>query len=461
MSQRLKAVRRRLRQEVSDRAEKLQVPGVAVGIYWGGGEDYVFHGTTSIENPLPVDENTLFQIGSTGKTFTATAMMRLVEAGRVALDDRVRKHVPGLRLRDESAAEGVTILELMNHTAGWNGDFFEDTGDGDDALAKYVRKMRTLRQLFPPGSPIASYNNAAVALAGYVIEKVTKQTYEQAIKELVFGPVGLEHSFFYPNDVMTHRFVAGHSNEDGEVQVVRPWRMMRASNPMGGVVSTAGDQVRWARFHLGDGRAADGKRVLRRRTLELMRKPTARLPVALGDHVGISWLMRDINGVRLVGHGGTTPGQLSAFQMVPARDFAITILTNAAKGGELHRDLLKWALRAYLDIAEAEPEPLTLSPEELKPYAGRYLTDGGDLTLKVNDDHLDVTSTPSRRSLAQLKEAGRPVPREQPPIPIKLLAPDLFVLVDGAVKGIKGEFVREGSKITGVNFGGRLAKRVE
>ncbi|MHB8507256.1 MAG: serine hydrolase domain-containing protein [Candidatus Dormibacteria bacterium] len=456
----MKLVGRRLRQEIAAKAEKLGVPGVAVGVYINGVEDYVFHGVTSVENPLPVEEATLFQVGSTGKTFTAAAMMRLVEAKKVALDDPVRKHLPGLKLRDESAARRVTILQLMNHTAGWNGDYFEDTGDGDDALARYVRKMRKLRQLFPPGSEPASYNNAAVALAGRVIEKVTGLTYEQAIKDLVLDPVGLEHSFFGLNDVMTRRFVAGHSEEGGKVQVVRPWKMMRASNPMGGLVSTAGDQVKWARFHLGDGRAGDGKRVLRRRTLELMRKPTARLPVALGDNVGISWLMRDIGGVQMVGHGGTTPGQLSAFQMVPERDFAITILTNASAGGELHRGILRWALEAYLGVIQAEPEPLRLGARELKPYAGRYKTDGGVLVLKVSNDHLDVTMVLDQKTLTQLKESGREAPPAQPPIPIKLLPADVFVVIEGAASGSKGEFARSGDRITGVNFGGRLAPRI-
>jgi CubicO group peptidase (beta-lactamase class C family) len=453
-------VGRRLRRLVAEKSEELNVPGVAVGVHLEGAEDYVFHGVTSVENPLAVDETTLFQIGSTGKTFTATAIMRLVEAGKLSLDDRVQKHVPELRLRDRSVAETVTILQLLNHTAGWDGDFFEDTGDGDDNLRRYVRKMRKLRQHFPPGSTTASYNNAAVALAGRVIEKVTGKTYEDAIRDLLFIPIGLEHSFFNPNEVMTHRFVAGHGEDDGKLKVIRPWKMMRASNPMGGIVSTAGDQVRWARFHLGDGRPPSGKRVLRRSSLKLMRRPTARLPVALGDEVGISWLMHDIAGVRMVGHGGTTPGQLSAFQMVPERDFAITILTNANKGGELHRDVLKWALKAYLGLVEPEPTPLDLSADDLKPYAGRYRTDAGEMRLDVSGDHLDLTTTYSRKVLASLKAAGQPEPPQEPPIPVKLLPGHVFMVVDGAAKGTRGEFVLDGERVTGMNVGGRLARRL-
>ena len=103
------------------------------------------HGVTSVENPLPVDEHTLFQFGSTGKTFTATAIMRLVDQGRVDLDATVRTYLPELTLSDESVAGAVTVLQLLNHTAGWSGDVFDNTGDGDDALARYVELMADRR----------------------------------------------------------------------------------------------------------------------------------------------------------------------------------------------------------------------------------------------------------------------------------------------------------------------------
>src|SRR5947207_4616483 len=140
-----------LRKFVEEAASRLEVPGVSVGVFADGEEQYAFHGVTSLENPLPVEEHTLFQFGSTGKTFTATAMMRLVEQGKVDLNEKVRKYVPELQLKDEDVAREVTVLQLFNHTAGWQGDFFEDTGQGDDALATYVEKMATLEQVYPLG----------------------------------------------------------------------------------------------------------------------------------------------------------------------------------------------------------------------------------------------------------------------------------------------------------------------
>lgn len=138
--------------------------------------------------------------------------MRLVEQGRVDLDEPVRTYVPELRLRDEDVSARVTVLQLLNHTAGWAGDLMDDTGDGDDALARYVALMADIEQVTPLGATV-SYNNASLSLAGRVIEKVTGQTFEQAIRDLLFEPLGLTNSSFFANEIMTRRFAVGHHLE--------------------------------------------------------------------------------------------------------------------------------------------------------------------------------------------------------------------------------------------------------
>src|SRR4051794_31117594 len=240
---------------VSEIAAELEVPGASMGVLIDGVEHYAFHGVTSVENPLPVDADTLFQFGSTGKTYTATAMLRLVEDGSVDLDEPVRKYVPELTLQDADVAARVTVLQLFNHTAGWEGDMMDNTGDGDDALEKYVARMAKLQQVTPLGATV-SYNNASLSLAGRIIEKVTGSTYEQAIRDLLLTPLGLEHTFFFPNEIMTRRFVAGHTkHDDGRITVARPWGLPRGGAPAGGMSANAADQLAWARFHLGDGTA--------------------------------------------------------------------------------------------------------------------------------------------------------------------------------------------------------------
>ena len=452
-----------LQDKVAELAEELAVPGAAVGVLHGGEEHYAYAGVTSVENPLPVDETTLFQFGSTGKTYTATALMRLVEQGTVDLDAPVRTYVPELRLKDEDVAAKVTVLHLLNHTAGWEGDLLEDMGNGDDALEKYVARMQHIEQVSPLGATV-SYNNASLSLAGRVIEKVTGSTYEKAIGELLLEPLGMSRTLFFASDVMTRRFAVGHNrNDDGTVTVARPWAMPRGNAPAGGMSATARDQLAWARFHLGDGTAADGTRLLTRDNLLRMQQPTAEMNgSALGDAVGISWLLSEIDGVGVVSHGGTTNGQHSDFTLVPERDFGVISMTNCGPNGpQLNHKVVAWALEHYLGLTAEEPEPIRLSEGELTPYVGRFETIAAIVDITTHDGRLSAQITIKPEMVAALRESGEEVP-EQPPILLAILAgqPDRYVVDEGDAKGMKGYFSRaDDGSVDGVHLGGRLATR--
>ena len=222
--------------------ERLRVPGVAVGVLYDGHEYTAGFGVTSLENPLPVTDTTLFQIGSTSKTITATAAMRLVERGKLDLDTPIRAYLPDLRLRDESVAANVTLKHLFTHTGGWVGDYFDDMGWGDDALAKIVAKMADLPQIMPLGA-VWSYNNSGFYIAGRVIEVVTGQPFETVVHDLVLAPLGMNQSLFFAHDVITHRFAVGHQLRDDQVVVARPWALPRTAHPAGGISSTVRDQL--------------------------------------------------------------------------------------------------------------------------------------------------------------------------------------------------------------------------
>jgi CubicO group peptidase (beta-lactamase class C family) len=246
-------------------AEELRVPGVAVGLLHDGQEHYGYYGVTSVDNPLPVDERTLFLCGSTTKTFTATAIMRLVEQGLVDLDATVRTYLPEFRVADEEAADSVTVLQILNHTAGWDGDFFKNTGEGDDALTRYIDAMADLPQLSPPGE-VVSYNNVSFGVAGRVIEKVTGMPYEAALRTMILEPLGLKDTVFLSREILTRRFAVDHQRlQDGGTTVLT-LGFPRSGNAIGGLATTPRDQIAWARFHLEDGRST------------VMREPTAYAP---------------------------------------------------------------------------------------------------------------------------------------------------------------------------------------
>ncbi len=458
----LTTLQAQVQEKVAESAERLKVPGVAVGILHGDQEDYIFHGVTSIDNPLEVNSSTYFQIGSTSKTYTATALMILAEQGRLDLNAPLRQYIPEFKVKDESVTRTVTVLQLLNHTAGWVGDIFEDTGDGADALARYVEHLADVEQRTAPGK-VASYNNAAFGVAGRLVEKITGREFETAVRELLLDPVGLEESFYYPSEMLTRRFVVGHTEKDDVVSVARPWQLPRSSHPAGGILATIGDQLRYARFHLGDGLGKDGARVIGAESLRRMQQPTTELKGgALGDYVGISWLIRDVGDVRLVAHGGTTNGQLAAFVMVPERSFAIAVLTNANKGGLLHRDIVNWVLEDYLGLTEPEDEPLVLDADELSIYAGIYSSVISEVAVSVEGDHLVAVSSltdEGRRQLRALVGDEAPTPE---PLHLKPLTNDRLIVIEGEAKGIKASVLRdEAGKVTGITMGGRLAQRVD
>jgi len=190
-----------------------KIPGVAVGMYYQGQEYVRGYGVTNLDYPQPVDGDTLFRIGSTTKTFTGTTIMRLVEQGLLDLDAPVRTYLPSLRLADESVAARVTVRQILNHSAGWLGEYYRDFGRGADAVARYVAGMAELPQLTPPGEVFA-YNNAAVVLSGHVIERIAGQPYEDVVRMRVLDPLGLDHTAFFSDEIVGYNVAASRRIKD-------------------------------------------------------------------------------------------------------------------------------------------------------------------------------------------------------------------------------------------------------
>jgi CubicO group peptidase (beta-lactamase class C family) len=437
------------------------IPGVAAGVWVEGRELLACHGVTSEENPLPVNLDTLFGVGSVSKTFTATAMMRLVADGRVELDAPVRRYLPELRLADEETAAQVTVLHLLNHTSGMGWGLVFDTGEGEDGLARYVEHLPELELIAAPGVR-TSYSQGAYNLAGRIIETVTDQTFERAVASLVLEPLGLSHSFYLHEDVMTRRFAIGHNRgEDGQLSIARLRRRPRGDNPGGGLASSLADLLRFARFHLGDGHAEGGERVLPADVLHQMRQPTAVLRGSnMGHAVGVCWFLRDLDGVPTIGHGGSTNGQFAELLLVPERSFAIVSLSNAGPDGiPCNQQIVRWALQSYLGLVDQDREPLPYEEARALEVVGSYENDISTLTITRTDGpglSLEVLMKPESRA------AYKEMPPDHDPFELGLLPgnSDEYILTSGAFKGQRGFFTRnQTGAVVGVDLAGRLYSR--
>jgi CubicO group peptidase (beta-lactamase class C family) len=428
--------------------ERYRVPGVAIGMLRADDVDVVAFGVTSVEHPLPVDGDTLFQIASVTKTMTATVIMRLVERGALDLDAPVRRYIPSLRLRDPDAQERATIRHLVTHTGGWLGDCFADYGSGDDALERYVTAMADLEQITPLGE-IWHYSNSSFALLGRLIEVATGKSYEEATRELLFLPLGMTRSCFSAGEAITHRVAIGHVLVDEKPTVARPWAFPRATTPVGGVVSTASDLMRYARFHLGDGTTPDGARLLSRASLDLMRTPLA--DADLDRKVGISWFVRTLEGVRLQYHGGVAIGQQGVLMLAPDRGEAVTVQTNSARGGLLHQDVTTWWQRQRLNLKVKDPVYVELDNARYAEYADRYLAELSDAELMLADTGL-VYQTFSHNKLGV-----QPKPPDPPPSRVAFTSDARFTLLDGPLRDTRGEFLRgPDGRVRYLRVGGRV-----
>ena len=423
------------------------VPGVAFGVVKDGVMRTRGLGITNLDNPQAVSTDTLFALASISKTVTATAMMRLVEQGKVDLNAPVRRYLPDFAVQDERVSREVAVWHLLTHTPGWEGQLNSEDR-GAQTLAHFITTMKDLPQLADPGE-VWSYNNAGFNVAGRVIEVASGQTIHNAFRSLVFEPLGLRRSFTRIEDLVTWPFSVAHRGAPDAVSVSRPLSRS-VSVAAGGVSMSLNDVLRYARFHLGEIPGADGKPVLSRASLELMRTPKVDKR-GTDEQMGMSWHLRKVGGVMTAAHGGTL-GHILLLELVPERRFAMAILTNHSNGWRLIQDVEREALRTLegmsLDPAQAighrglnetMPDvPLLATQPDPAPYVGTYRRPPvGQNVVRIENGRLMMDSSP-----------------------IAFHAPDRAVVTDGNNRGNPVEFIRDASgAVRWIRSVGRIARK--
>jgi CubicO group peptidase (beta-lactamase class C family) len=299
-----------------------------------------------------------------------------------------------------------------------------------------------------------AYSNAGFSLAGRVIEVVTGQTFERAVRELVLEPLGMRRSFFStagPGEAVGQgggRGIAiGHTVNNGRAEVVRGWVLPRVLNPAGGLVCPGRDLLRYARLHLGDGSVAGGERLLSPESMALMRTPRVGGALHNGclasfaDEVGLSWFSRATEHGRLLVHGGWTSLSLR-LTLVPAQGFGILVLTNADMGAQLHAEVTKQELHDYAGINGLDAVPLPAPPTDPAPYAGTYRFAAPD------DEDIEVRVSGDRLTLSERGDAA-------------FYAPDHIVALEGLWRHERGQFLRSpDGQVTYLRLGGGLGQRI-
>ena len=363
-----------LRQRLERAIARHGVPGASLALWHKQELHEAAAGSANLRAQIAATPDTLFQIGSITKLFTATLILGLAADGALALDQPVAELLSGFALADADAARQVTVRQLLCHSGGMDGDFFKPHGRGEDRIARYVADCRDLPQLHPPGA-LFSYCNSGYVILGRIIELLTGTHWDRALKERLLRPLGLRETKSLAEEAIRFRCAIGHApHPDTGAMDITPIAYLAQSNAPAGstVMATARDVIGFARALFG----MDGALVppLPAALVQDMQQPQIAVPPHYPmRHWGLGPKIFDWNGVRGFGHDGVTIGQQSFLRVIPERDLAIVLLTNGGDANGLYEDFIGALLSELADIGlprlpAAQPGAVT----DRTAYTGTY-----------------------------------------------------------------------------------------
>jgi len=344
---------------------------------------------------VPVTTDSLFQVGSITKIWTATMIMQLIDEGLLALDTAVSRALPGVRLGAGDVGDRVTVRHLLTHTSGIDGDIFTDTGRGDECVQRYVDELAGAPSVFAPGAAY-SYSNSGYVLLGRIIEVLDGQSWDESLRERLTRPLSVTRTVTLPEEAILHRAAVGHNRCGTPVHV---WGLPRSVGPAGLITATASDLLTFARLHLDGGVTADGKRLLSEASVAAMQSPCAAIPEfsAPGAAIGLGWRLSRWDDRTIIGHDGDTIGQSAYLRIDPEAGVAACLLTNSSASETLYREVFSEVFGALSGLTvPAPPRPGPAGAggtTDLERYAGRYERTSRRLDVSVRDGQLRIVLT--------------------------------------------------------------------
>jgi CubicO group peptidase (beta-lactamase class C family) len=311
---------------------ELRIPGLALGIVAGGQIVHLKGFGVADGAGQPVTPQTPFIIGSTTKSFTALAVMQLVEAGQLELDAPIQRYLPAFRLADPDASARITVRDLLHQTSGiptadGNADVARDDR-ADDALEQRTRALQSIRLSQPVGASF-QYANANYDLLGLLIQTVSGQSYEDYIQQHIFAPLEMRHAATAP----AVGLATGHHYWFGfPAAMATPFP--RGSLPSGYLIASAEDISHYLIAQLNDGRYRD-RTVLSAQGIAALHRPA--VAAFDGNHYAMGWLVGQSGGMPAVWHNGTVPGFNAKMVLAPGQRWGVVALMNASSQIDMAR----------------------------------------------------------------------------------------------------------------------------
>jgi len=380
-----------------------EVPGLAIAVVKD--DKVVFakgYGMRELGKPSPVDERTLFAIGSSSKAFTAATVAMLVDEGKLKWDDPATKYLPSLQLYDPYATRELTVRDLLSHRVGLErGDLLWYASPYD--RSEVLRRIRYLK----PSSSMRSrfgYQNVMFLAAGQIIPSITGKDWDDFTRERIFVPLGMTATGTSIKTLANSNDVAvPHSKFDDKAEPIA-WRNIDNIAPAGSINSNVVDMAQWVRLQLGDGKYQD-KQLISSAAIKEMHASQTIIPLegtmkmlypeAHFLNYGLGWFLSDYRGRKLVEHGGAIDGMRALVAMMPEEKMGVVILTNLG-GTTLPMPLAYRIFDAYLGA-----QPRDWSADMLKTIK-TLQEQGKAAALKAESERVKGTSP----SLAMEKYAG-------------------------------------------------------
>jgi CubicO group peptidase (beta-lactamase class C family) len=333
-----------LRPIVHEAVRQYEVPGLAIAVLRDGKTVYEESvGVLDLAAGAPVTGDTRFHTASVTKTFVATAVLQLVEQGKVDLEAHPRKYLPYFQPADPRAA-GITVRQLLAHVSGVpdDDDTRFDRPDLDDgALERFVREASSRPLQSAPGERFG-YSNLGYCVLGDLVAKVSGETFEAYVERHILEPLGMKDSSMLRSEAYLGPWAHPYVVDDAYQVVPAPfYPYNRRRGPSSALSSTLNDLKRWALAHLDRGEL-EGRRILKAATYDEMWKPAGES----FRHIGLGWFLWERGGERAVGHNGSDTGFVADVELLPGRGVAVIVLCNLDHGP--YRPLTLAALDAAL-----------------------------------------------------------------------------------------------------------------
>lgn len=306
------------------------IPGMAVAVVQAGEIIYLNGlGVASLDTQLPVTLQTIFDLASVSKSFTALGVLLLRDDGLIDLDAPVKQYLPDFKMDDPRASE-ITVRQLLNQTSGLPGEFSAPLifQDGEAAMQQVIASTSRLRLNREPGSSF-EYADINYCLLGALVERISGTTFENYMQQRIFTPLGMENTTLYPDIAAALDRADGHQPLYGGV-VVRNMPIYRGALPVGWVMSCAEDMARWLIVHLNNG-YVDAEQVFPAATIEEAHKQTVSFEENGREMgYGMGWFIDNTDAdASLVWHGGDTPNFTADMFLLPQYQAGIVVMVNS------------------------------------------------------------------------------------------------------------------------------------